>query len=172
MLLNHLHTTRSTFLAAIEGLSDAQWRFAPPGGGWSIAQITEHVTRVERALVRMLTERLPHAPAPSSPYTPEQRRARLLRVVPDRRRRVTSSDRVQPGAHGPALADARDAFLAVRAQVIALAGRPDPAFAEHVLPHPVLGDLDGHEWLLFTSLHLERHVGQIDEVKQTPGFPA
>jgi hypothetical protein len=41
----------------------------------------------------------------------------------------------------------------------------------HFFPHPFLGDLDCYQWLLFLGLHCERHVRQLEEVKEDPRFP-
>jgi hypothetical protein len=38
--------------------------------------------------------------------------------------------------------------------------------------HPVLGPLDGYEWILAAAAHSERHTKQILEVKADPNFPA
>jgi hypothetical protein len=171
VILDHLERTQAAFLAAIDGLSEAQWRFTPALDRWSIAQIAEHVTLAERTTGRLLTTRLAEAPPPTLPYPPEQRRARLLRAVPDRSRRAQAPERIRPSGKWATLAETRDAFITARAALIAIAQGNDPALAGHVLPHPFLGDLDGHEWLLFTSLHLQRHTSQIDEVKQDRGYP-
>jgi hypothetical protein len=42
---------------------------------------------------------------------------------------------------------------------------------DHFGPHPVLGPLDGYQWILLISAHSERHTKQIEEVKADPNFP-
>jgi hypothetical protein len=37
--------------------------------------------------------------------------------------------------------------------------------------HPVLGMLDGVQWLLFLAAHTERHTRQVREVRGMMGFP-
>lgn len=36
-------------------------------------------------------------------------------------------------------------------------------------PHPVFGEMDLTQWIDFTSYHEERHLGQIQEIKQRLG---
>jgi len=64
VLVQHLERTRDAFVTASDGLSDAQYRFAPASDGWSIAQIVEHVALVELRILEVIG-RLPQAPAPS-----------------------------------------------------------------------------------------------------------
>ena len=42
-LRSSVHAGRKTFLDAIAGLSEAQWKFKPAPDRWSIAEIAEHV---------------------------------------------------------------------------------------------------------------------------------
>jgi hypothetical protein len=41
----------------------------------------------------------------------------------------------------------------------------------YCFPHPVFGELDCYQWLLCSGAHYERHLSQINEVLETPGFP-
>src|SRR5436305_14855611 len=45
-----LANSRDALLAPLAGLSEEQFRFAPPDGGWSIAVHLAHFLRVERAV--------------------------------------------------------------------------------------------------------------------------
>jgi hypothetical protein len=42
----------------------------------------------------------------------------------------------------------------------------------HVVQHPLIGALDGYQWLLAAAAHTARHTKQILEVKADPQFPA
>lgn len=37
--------------------------------------------------------------------------------------------------------------------------------------HPVLGPMEGYQWLLLIATHSARHTAQIEEVKADPNFP-
>jgi hypothetical protein len=43
---------------------------------------------------------------------------------------------------------------------------------DHVVQHPLIGALDGYQWLLAAAAHTARHTKQILEVKADPQFPA
>ena len=42
----------------------------------------------------------------------------------------------------------------------------------HAMPHPVIGLLDGYQWVLLIAAHSQRHTNQILELKAGPNFPA
>jgi hypothetical protein len=46
-----------------------------------------------------------------------------------------------------------------------------PGLREYTFPHPVLGELDGYDWILVFALHNLRHLEQIREVKECLNFP-
>ena len=39
-------------------------------------------------------------------------------------------------------------------------------------PHPVLGNLNGYQWLVITGGHERRHTAQIRKILSGPGFPS
>ena len=43
----YIQQTRNYAAGAMIGLSDAQWEFKPSLGGWSIAEIVEHMVLVQ-----------------------------------------------------------------------------------------------------------------------------
>jgi hypothetical protein len=44
---------------------------------------------------------------------------------------------------------------------------------DHLFDHPVpvIGTLDGYQWIMLISGHTRRHTAQILEVKADPNFP-
>jgi hypothetical protein len=47
-----------------------------------------------------------------------------------------------------------------------------PHLRGHTLTHPILGSLEGYEWILVGAAHNIRHTSQILEVKANPQFPS
>jgi len=45
-----LEDSQNEFLAAVEGLNDAQWNFKPAPDQWSIGEVAEHLALAERLL--------------------------------------------------------------------------------------------------------------------------
>ena len=47
--MSYLHSTRKQFLDVVTPLSASQWSYKPAGGGWSIAEVAEHLAVTEGA---------------------------------------------------------------------------------------------------------------------------
>ncbi|MBV9611661.1 MAG: DinB family protein [Acidobacteriaceae bacterium] len=167
--LNYLTQSRDGLVAAVKGLSDAQWTFKPGPDRWSIAEIVEHLAVVEER-VDGIVSKLGESPAPPAGRDVKEIDARILADVPDRSTKYKAPPAIEPtGRWTPS--GALEHFLIARAEVTALL-RSTPDLRAHVVNHPVLGLLDGYEWILVTAAHSARHTQQILEVKADPHFPA
>jgi hypothetical protein len=173
MVAEHLERTRDAFVAATDGLSEAQYRFTTGDGAWSIGEIVEHVAIVERRILDMLGK-MPAAAAPTAgKRVGPERFARLTALVPTRdQRRIEAPTPLRPTGSFASAAAALAAFLDVRGESIAAAQAAPPDVCDRVLPHRGLGELDLEEWLWFLALHSARHVEQVDEIKRAAGYPA
>jgi uncharacterized damage-inducible protein DinB len=136
----------------------------PADDRWSVAEILEHLAYVERALAKHSARLLDEAQAQGLGPDPEADSVlhSLDRFgVATRQGRITAGERVSPkGALQPdealaILGDARAALLLRYRQADGLdLTRPRA-------PHPVLGELDLYQWLLFVAQHEARHTLQI-----------
>ena len=165
----YLAETRQGVLDAVKGLSDTQWNFKPAPDRWSIAQIVEHLAITEE-VVQTVFQKLPEAPAPSAERDPRQVDTLILAKVPDRSSKVQAPPPLLPtGRWTPQVA--LEHFLEYRQQTVSFL-QSGSNLREHVIDHPVLGPLDGYQWVLTVAAHTERHMKQILEVKSDPHFPA
>jgi hypothetical protein len=150
-------------------LSDAQWNFKPAADRWSIAQIVEHLAITEE-IVQTILQKLDQAPAPPPDRDVKKIDALILAKVPDRSSKVQAPPPLVPTGrwtHEIAL----EHFLDSRRQTTAFL-ETGTDLRGHVIDHPVLGPLDGYEWVLTVAAHTERHTKQILEVKADPHFPS
>lgn len=169
--LRYLDQTRGGVIEATKGLSEAQWRFKPAPGRWSIAEVMEHIALGEAFLLYNLREELPKAPAGAADRDAKEVDALILTKFPDRSEKFKAPPPLVPtGRWTPR--EALDHFLASRAETVALL-KSITDLREHVVFFLPLGKpVDGYEWILAVSAHSERHTKQILEVKADPGFPA
>jgi len=173
LLRNELWLTGRGFMEAITGLAPRQWNFQPAPGRWSIRETAEHVTLVEQGVHRLVTSRLLLSPA-----TPEQRaqlKDRDMVVAAtlfDRSRRLEAPERVRPTGRWPEAGTFRELFEQARNATIAWIGSTDQDLRAYCFPHPILGLLDGKQWLFFIAAHTARHTKQILEIKAAPEWPA
>jgi hypothetical protein len=168
-LTKDLEIARDTVVASLDGLDDAQWRFRPAPECWSIAEIAEHVTLVSREIGLMVRGPLLQAPVDEDhPAGEGLVRSRLL----SRARKVRSPERFVPKGTWLTVEEVRREFLGSREALLEWLRAADAPLRAHRLPHPMLGPLDGVEWLAFLAAHDLRHVAQIDEAKRAVGYPA
>src|SRR3982750_4031857 len=86
--ISYLKETEKNFLAAIDGVSDAQWKFKAAPDRWSIAEVAEHIAVTEEMIWKLVSEKIMKSPA-----TPEKRAEvagkdeLILTKIPDRSRK-------------------------------------------------------------------------------------
>jgi hypothetical protein len=167
-LATHDQTDRD-YLAAIAGLNDAQWTFHSAPDCWSIQDVVEHVTIVE-TLVRMRVEKT----MAGEPDPQWMEKAGLLSDVTktrvlDRTNRVPAPEPVRPSGTWT-IEEAPHRFQEARAVAREMLTRPGLALKSHVgTAGP--GTYNCHEWLMWLTLHHQRHLLQIAEIKANPEFP-
>ena len=157
------------------GLSDTQLRWRPPGGGWSVGQVLEHLVLSHEPYVARMRAALEqgHERARergARPWKPTWLGAFIVRsqMAP---RKVKTGRWFDPGPEaGPGAAHR---FLATVRAVAELVQASDGADLRVRLVSPVapvfrpnLGDA-----FLLLVVHAERHLRQIERVLAEPGFP-
>jgi hypothetical protein len=169
VLLNHLRQTSKAFFDAVNGLTEAQWKYKPSPERWSIAECAEHIALSEDFLRGIVEKKV--LTGPSGTQSPEDRKQldeKVLRMVTDRSSKFKAPEPVAPKSTlAPKAALAH--FKQSRKKTADLAKRAD--LRDHAASHPAFKELDAHQWLLFLSGHTARHTAQILEVKADPGFP-
>src|SRR5262249_23576131 len=94
----------------------------------------------------------------------------LFEKVVDRTERFQAPGRVRPT--GKSLGSSLERLAATYEKIVGLVrSASDAHFRQHSSDHPVLGPLDGHQWVVTTAGHSLRHVEQILEIKSAPNFP-
>lgn len=165
-LLQRLDSVRERLIAAVAGLSQAQASFKPSSDAWSVAGIVEHLAIVE-ALVIMRLGKMTSEPNHGN-YKDSD--VVLFDKVVDRTERFQSPERLRPT--GKSLGSSLEQLAATREKMIDLIrSAPDGHFRQHSMDHPVLGPLDGHQWVVAVTGHCLRHTQQILETTSAPNFP-
>jgi uncharacterized damage-inducible protein DinB len=170
--LKQFQNTRDNFLKSIAGLSPKQWTFKPAPDRWSVAEVAEHITVAESGIFGLVQKQMMSSPA--TPEKREQVRGKdeiVLEKVPDRSHKAQAPEFLRPTGRWATEADLTKAFEASRAATMDYVRTTNDDLRDHFLDHPVLGTLDGYQWLLLISAHSARHTAQIEEVKADPTFP-
>ncbi|MFY9558648.1 MAG: DinB family protein [Terriglobales bacterium] len=170
--LKHLQGTHDAFLQSIFGLSEKQWRFKPAPGRWSVAEVAEHITISESTLLGLVQKQIMASPAaPDKRAEVKGKDEVVLTAVPDRSHKAQAPEFLKPTNRWATQAELTKAFEEERKATMDYVKTSNDDLRDHFGPHPVLGTLDGYQWILLISAHSERHTKQIAEVKADPNFP-
>jgi hypothetical protein len=176
--LGYLEAAGYGLAESVHGLAQRHWTFKP-GDRWSIAEIVEHLARLEELFVERIAPRLPDAPAGPADRDQNERDAFVRSAVSDRSVRVVVPGRVSLAAAPSQIAPRGEwnpgasmrRFRDCRTRTADFLRTSSSDLRGHVVEHPALGALDGYQWVLFLAAHSVRHTKQILEVKAEPGFP-
>ena len=162
-----MEAVRAEIYEAVAGTTDAQLLCPPLDGGWSAAEVLDHIAVAERSLVRALAKhergeptrvpklawlyRLPIAPAF---WKIRFQAPKLVRPRP--------RSEINP-------AEVLESLRTSRAALFAVAERMgEENFARMVFPHFLLGRFTGVTWFRFIGKHETRHLAQLRRVLAGP----
>lgn len=170
--LKELQRTHDKFVQSIAGLSPRQWTFKPGPDRWSVAEVAEHITVAEAAILALIQKQVMMSPA--APEKREQVKGKdeiILQRMPDRSHKAQAPEFLRPTGRWATEADLAKAFEESRKATMDYVRTTSDDMRDHFFDHPVFGTMDGYQWLLLLSSHSERHTAQIEEVKADPNFP-
>ena len=133
---------------------------------WSILQVAEHVAAVEQRMLRGLQTSQDKTSAPDF-----DRDAKIAAGVRNRANRLQAPEMVVPKGRWFTLAECKKAFEECRANTIDYAKKAENLRGKSFM-HPLLGEIDGCQALLVMASHADRHVQQIEEIKQSAAYKA
>jgi hypothetical protein len=137
-----------------------------PDGGWTVAQVIEHVLIVEdgagRLVGGMLKQLEGTVDTETEPVGPTMARYQVWNPVT----KLDAPDTVAPKG-----ASSVDVYIAKQAEararlIAALEHGSGRALQTATWSHPFLGALNGYQWALLTAQHQRRHLVQIRNILQ------
>ena len=171
-ILTELDVTSKGFLQSLEGLTPEQWNWKPAPDGWSVCETAEHTTVVLRRITHTLTKSILSQPLPPAQEKPRESDERIIQLMFDRSVRRPAPDMVQPTGRWKTRPECTAAFSEGEAELKTWFHGVTEDLRQFGSAHPVLGMLDGVQWLLFLAAHTERHTRQVREIRGREGFPA
>lgn len=159
-----LDRSRAVVVDAVAGVSAEQARWKPAPDRWSILEYVEHLAIAEDALVALVRRTL-ESPAQSETDEARREREKKIRETPIPRGANQAPDRMKPAGRFGSLEEALNAFLAARERTLEYARNTTEDLRSHFAPHPVLGPLDGYQWLAGNARHAESHAKHILEIR-------
>jgi uncharacterized damage-inducible protein DinB len=166
-LMDYAEAQRAVLLAVVEAIPEARRDHRVDPDCWSVAEVLEHLHRVENGIARLLSRSLERAKAEGLESESEvgsvMASLDALRIT-ERSLRISAPEPVMPrgeltAAQGVvALTESRQTLLS------ALEAADGLALGQITRPHPTLGPLNLYQWVLFVGQHEARHVGQLQDI--------
>ena len=163
--MDYVEEKRKELLQSFAGVPADRLGRTPSAGGWSVAEILEHLTMVESGIARLITKRAGRAreaglgeekSTESVLASFDEHRAKLDNAVMQAPETVRPRDNADIDEALAGLNRSRDAL---RAAALAANGL---SLGEIKHTHPLLGELDLYQWLIFIGQHELRHKKQIE----------
>lgn len=162
-----MEAVRGEIYAAVAGRTDAELLCPPVDGGWSAAEVLDHVAKAERSLVKALAKHEKGEPTRVPKYAWLYR----LPIAPFFWRiRFQAPKLVRPRPRSEIEPSAvLEGLRTSRAELLAFAERMgEEKFARMVFPHFLLGRFSGVTWFHFIGSHERRHLAQLRRVLEGP----
>ncbi len=154
---------RQTLKSMVAGVSEEQASVTPEGEKWTLAHFVEHIGIVEGGVVQICSKLLAAARADNKSADGtlklsdnfKSKSAEIVNV------KLEAPDRVKPGGT-QTLAESLAKLDENRAALNQLRPLFESFDADtHKFPHPFLGEMTAHEWLLMIGRHEARHLEQL-----------
>jgi uncharacterized damage-inducible protein DinB len=167
-VIDPIERVRAELFATVDQLPLELQEARPTEEAWSVAEILEHLSRVERGIAKLIALKVEELRAADRGETDEYTPVDVARfaIIMDRTRQIEAPERV--AARGEWSADeARAALQQSREALLAALKLGDGlALSEVRHAHPILGDLNLYEWVYFVGVHELRHTAQIRAVAE------
>lgn len=170
-LLAWLETHRRELHEAVASVP-AHLRETKPGEGrWSVAEVVEHLSIIERRVARLLAMRV--TDARTSGVGPDAETSSVVASYPDpgraldRGRKIQAPEPVLPSGSLDAAAGTQALDQARVSLISALRDANGVSLENVVQSHPVFGPLNMYHWMVLAGLHDSRHAAQIREIGES-----
>lgn len=166
-VLNYLDTQRNELRTAIDSIPAAARNTPPAANQWSVAQVLDHLTIVDKRVAAGVGKWI--ADAQANGLVHETETTSVTGTIPnekivDRSRKVEAPEGIRPRTD----VDAETAWTELeqaRAKLRAAFLTGDGfALGQVMQTHPVLGPINVYQWMLFCASHEARHTLQIREI--------
>ena len=167
-LIDYLDVHRRVLHDAIASVP-AKLREVKPGEGkWSVAEVMEHVSMIEKRIAGLLTMRVAEARASGVGADPETSSVVASYADPaavvDRTTKIVAPTFVVPTGALDSAAGSQALERSRAALVSALHNANGVSLENLMQTHPALGPLNLYHWIVATALHDDRHAAQIREI--------
>ena len=165
--MSELHASSKMLTDAVAGLSDKQLNYKAGPDRWSIAEVVEHLANGESFIFAMYKQVAGGASVAGAKAAMSDEE--LLKFMRNREKKFSAPEPIRPNKTFKSVAEALAAFKERRTNTISyVETTQDQDLRLKMVPQQ---GMDAYQVFLMIAGHTQRHVAQIEEVKQTAGYP-
>lgn len=170
-IISYLKKTRFDLIQKVKSLSDEQWHFKPGPDKWSAAEICEHILKAEGVVLKRVDnlEGKEHKPELMAGY--KEKTNEMIAFIVGRSQKFQAPEPVAPVGTIESSEEFIKAFELRRDETYQFVKTIDKPIKSYYEVFGPIGEVNGYHWLMFISAHTERHIVQLTEVLNDPGFP-
>jgi uncharacterized damage-inducible protein DinB len=174
-IFTEINSARQRLCEGLQELNPRQATFKPSVDKWSVAEILEHLSKVDRVLVsrigKLLAELEEAEPGVQecAGFVPFSLDSLIERA---RDQKFKSPEPALPDS-GLLIQESLAKLKSSRADLLSMQLRIEARdLSQTTFPHFVFGQLNIYQWLGFIGIHENRHRKQIELIMSAPEFPA
>jgi hypothetical protein len=164
-IFTSIDDSRARFIERIGSLGAVEAGARADAEAWTVAEIVEHVSLVEKQIVKLLTLMLMKAEAGAARARDDKKIASVeMQQIIERslREKYEAPETARPTGNA-SLNDSLVLMRASRAALQELRPRLEATDLTTVsYPHPAFGQFNLYQWLVMIGIHEDRHLRQID----------
>ncbi len=161
--MEHNQKVREELLESVSYLSDEQLNTKPEEATWSIMQNLEHLYLMEKTIVQRMKQELKYHSEPTSEVP--------ITVLLNRSKKVEAPDFLKPSNEFFSLKEMKKKLDSSREALINfVANTSEEDLTNRVMTHRLFGPLCLKQWVELIGYHEQRHLKQIEEVKEALQF--
>jgi len=173
----HLDEVRNELTGKVRGLEESQLNQRCDGAGWCPEELVEHLSITEGSITKVVerllakSEELNNPPPAEGKIDPPVKFTSVVRQT--ELNKVEAPERIRPQGGVP-VSESLERLERSRGHIKSLRSRMEAVdLSEAKFPHPVMGELNLYQWLIFISEHEARHLAQMENIlKSGNGSPA
>jgi len=159
--MEDLHKIREAILNSVQNLTDDQLNKVIAEGSWSIAQVLNHLYIMEDNVVHQIQRALKREAFEEAKPFP-------LNAIADRTKKISAPDFLMPSDNFQTSEELKVKLATSRAALEKLVQETDEEeLNRKTLAHRRFGVLTLSQWIALVGYHEKRHLGQIEEIKET-----
>lgn len=161
--LNQLQQSKNDLLAVLKDVSESLFLNKPNPDVWSIAEVLEHVIKVETTVIITL-QQLAKSVA-KTPLEQPKSSAEVMELSASRALKSKAPPNFLPDGIFTSKEVAIETFEMCRNKTNDFVNEDSIDLKAVTFPHPRIGILNGNNWLTFISGHCQKHIAQIKDLK-------